>query len=202
MCNLGMAESWSGPDASRSSLPADRSPGPGLIRPLRQLALGAVATLALTVLPPALYGSSTAGSHVVIVESNDAAGKIDRQRLNRIVEQVCSEFHIAELAVPEIIFIHVTGDEARAAGVPAGTTVMVERSFLSVEWKGDAMPARFLVWVVGRVDDQMMVGAVAHVLRLHLQLTLSDRDLLLAEKRILERLNATVDVSSFVKPRQ
>lgn len=69
------------------------------------------------------------------------------------------------------------------------------------EWKGDA-PARFLVWVVGRPDDPKMVGAVAHVLRMHLQLELSDSDLLLAEKRVLQRLNATVDVSSFVKPCQ
>jgi hypothetical protein len=66
--------------------------------------------------------------------------------------------------------------------------------------QGDAMPARFLVWMVGR--DQTMVAAVTHVLRLRFQLALRDRDLLLAEKRILERLNATIDVSSFVKPRQ
>jgi hypothetical protein len=172
------------------------------MRRARRLALGAVATLALTALPPALYGSPTAGSHIVIVESNDAAGKIDRQRLNRIAERVCSELHVRESAVPEIVLIHLTGDEARAGGVPAGMTVMIERSLLSAEWKGDAMLARFLVWVVGRVDDQMMVGAVAHVLRMHLQLALSDHDLLLAEKRILEWLKATVDVSSFVKPRQ
>jgi hypothetical protein len=138
----------------------------------------------------------------VVVESSDATGKIDRQRLIRIVEQVCSELHIGESAVPEIVLIHLANAEARAGGVPAGTTVMVEHAFLSVESKGDAMPARFLVWMVGRLDDQMMVGAVAHVLRLHLQLELSDSDLLLAEKRILQRLNAAVDVSSFVKPRQ
>jgi hypothetical protein len=79
---------------------------------------------------------------------------------------------------------------------------MVERSFVNVDGKGDATPARFLVWMVGRPDDQMMVGAVVHVLRWHLQLELSDRDLLLAEERILQRLRATVDASAFVKPRQ
>ena len=189
-------------DASRSFLSPDRALEPRLTRVAHRLALSAVVTLALAVLPPALHGFPTAGSHLVIVESNDAAGKIDRRRLIRIVEQVCSELHIAESEVPETIFIHLTDDEARSGGVPAGTTVMVERSLVSAEWKGDAMPARFLVWMVGRVDDQMMVAAVTHVLRLHLQLAISDRDLLLAEKRILQRLNATVDKSTFVKPRQ
>ena len=168
------------------------------MRAARPLALGAVASLALAVRPTALCGSPPAGKHLVIVESSDATGKIDRQRLIRIVEQVCSELHIGESTVPEIVLIHLANDEARAGGVPAGTTVMVERSFLSAERKGDAMPGRFRVWVVGRPDDQKVVGAVAHVLRLHLQLELSDSDLLLAEKRILQRLNATVDVSSFV----
>lgn len=196
-----MVKSLTKPDASRSSRSEDRSPGFHLLRAARQLALGAVAGLALAVLPAALCGSPPADRHVVVVESSDANGKIDHQRLTRIVEQVRSELHIDESAVPEIVLIHVTDDEACAAGVPAGMAVMVERSFPSVEGKGDAMPARFLVWVVGRPDDRKMVAAVAHVLRLHLQLELSDGDLLLAEKRILQRLNATVDVNSFVKSR-
>jgi hypothetical protein len=168
---------------------------------MRQLALGAIAIFALAVSPTALHGTPPAGRHIVIVESKDAAGKIDRQRVTRIEEQVCSELHIDDSAVPEIVLIHVTDDEARAAGMPAGMMVMVERSFRSVEGTGDAMPTRFLVWVVGRPDDPKLVGAVAHVLRLHRQLELSDGDLLLAEKRVLQRLNATVDVNSFVKPR-
>lgn len=172
------------------------------MRAARQLALVAVATLALAGAATAVYGSPSVGRHIVIVESPDAAGKIDHQRLLRIVEQACSELHIAEAALPQIVLIHVTDDEARAGGVPAGETVMVERSFVSFERNGEAMPARFLVWMVGRPDDQKMVGAVAHVLRMHLQLGLSDRDLLLAEMHILQRLNATVDVSSFVKPRR
>jgi hypothetical protein len=172
------------------------------MRAARELTLGAFASLVLVVHPTELRGSPPADRRIVVVESSDATGKIDRRRLIRIVEQVCSELHIGESALPEIVLIHVTNDEARAVGVPAGTAVMVERSFLSVEGKGDAMPARFRVWMVGRPDDQMMVGALAHVLRLHLELELSDSDLLLAEKRILQRLNATVDVSSFVKPRQ
>lgn len=193
-----MVKSFTEPDASRSSRSADRSPGLRLLRAARQLVLGAVVSLALAVRPTALCGSPPAGRHIVIVESGEATGKIDRQRLIWIVEQVRLELHIVESAVPEIVLIHLTNDEARVGGVPVGTTVMVERSFLNVEWKDDAWPARFLVWVVGRPDDQKMVGAVAHVLRLHLQLELSDSDLLLAEKRILQRLNATVDVSSFV----
>jgi len=187
------------PAASRSSPSAARSLVLRLLRAARQIALGAVASLALAVAPTAFCGPSPAGRHIVIVESRDAAGKIDRQRLIRILEQASSELHIGESAVPEIVLIHVTDDEARAGGVPAGKAVMVERSSLSDEREGDAMPVRFLVWVIGRPDDRKMVSAVVHVLRMHLQLQLSDRDVLLAEKSILQRLNTTVDVSSFVK---
>jgi hypothetical protein len=197
-----MVKNFAKPDANQSSISTDRAPGLRLLRAARQLVLSAIAILALAVSPTALFGTPPAGRHIVIVESKDAAGKIDRQRVIRIEEQVRSELHIDESTVPEIVLIHVTEDEAQAAGVPAGMMVMVERSFLNLESKDDAVPARFLVWVVGKPDDPKMVGAVAHVLRLHLKLQLSDGDLLLAEKRILQRLNATVDVNSFVKRRQ
>ena len=187
------------PDARRSSPFVDRSRKLRLLPGARQLVLGAVATLALAVLPSELYGSPPGGSHLVIVESKGAAGKMDRQRLTWVVEQGCLELHIGESAVPEIGLIHLAREEAHAGGVPAGMTVMVERSSLNVDWKGEAPPARFLVWVVGAPDDAKIVGAVAHVLRWHLELELSDGDLLLAEKRILQRLKATVDVSSFAK---
>jgi len=188
------------PGAHRSSPFAERSPRPHFLCAARQLILGAVATLALVVLPLALHSSPTV-DHVVVVESASAAGRIDRQRVIRIVEQVCSELRIAESAIPELVFIHLDADEARSSGVPAGKTVMVERTSVTLESRGDALPARFLVWIVGRVDDKMIVAAVTHVVRLHLQLGLSDQDLLLAQKRVLQRLNATIDVSSFVKQR-
>lgn len=197
-----MIERATQPLAKRYLLCAEPSPGPRLFRAARQLALGAIVTLALAFRPPALCGSPPATRHLVIVESRGAAGKIDRLRLLRIVQQARSELHVDESAVPDIVLIHLSNDEARAGGVPLGTSLMVERSFLSVDGKNDARPPRFLVWMVGKPYDQMMVGAVAHVLRLHLQLDISDHDLLLAEERILQRLNSTVDVSSFVKPRQ
>jgi hypothetical protein len=172
----------------------------GLLPPsLRVLAM---AILALVTLLPTSPASPPTHSHIVIVESDGAAGKIDRQRLDRIADQVCNELHIAESTVPQMIFIHLTKKEAEASGVPSNTPVMIERSFLSLEWLNDARPARFFIWIVGKVDDPMLVGAVAHVLRQHLQLSLSDQDLLLAEKRILDRLKATVDVDSFVKSRK
>src|SRR6516164_9428039 len=119
-----MVKGFTKPDANQSSLSADRSSGLCLLRAMRQLTLGAIAILALAVSPTALCGTPPAGRHIVIVESKDAAGKIDRQRVIRIEEQVCSELHIDDSAVPEIVLIHVTDDEARAAGMPAGMMVM------------------------------------------------------------------------------
>lgn len=159
--------------------------------------LGFIVGLALSFALSASAGSLDA--RVVIVQSSDAAGSIDRHRLMTIVEQACSEFHIDESAVPHIVLIHLRDDEARASGVPAGAPVMVERSLLTVEQKREAAPARFLVWVVGKSNDEKLVGAVAHVLRLHLRSDLSDADLLGAERRIVRRLDATVDANAFVK---
>jgi hypothetical protein len=180
--------------------PGTSLPFAGLLPPYQRVL--AMAILALASLLPTSSAHPPAPAHIVIVESDGAAGKIDRQRLDRIADQVCYELHIAESTVPQMIFIHLTNKEAEASGVPSNTPVMIERSFLSLEWKNDAQPARFLIWIVGKVDDSMLVGAVAHVFRQHLQLTLSDQDLLLAEKRILDHLNATVDVNSFVKSRK
>ena len=101
--------------------------------------------------------------------------------------------------MPGIVFIHLSDDGAHAAGVPAGTTLMVERAFVSVDQKRAGGPQRFLVWLVGDPDDSKVVGAIAHVLRMHMRLEISDADLLTAEKRIVRHINATVSVNSFVK---
>lgn len=168
------------------------------MRRICQLGFALAAVLAAA-FPAAPAGFAAAEGHIVITESNGAGAKMDRRRVASIVDQVCAELHRDKSAMPETVFIHLSDDEARAGGVPGATTVMVERSSLSVEQKREGAPERFLVWLVGEPDDSKVVGAVAHVLRLHLRLDISDADLLIAEKRIARRVGATVNVNAFRK---
>lgn len=154
------------------------------------------AELVLSALAATASGQ-TLESRLVIVQSSGSAGKLDHQRLAVLVQQACAELHVDASAVPQIVFIRLSGAEAHVGGVPAGAALMVERAVVTIERQHASVPPRFLVWMVGAPSDSKIVAAVVHVLAQHLQLDLSEADLASAERRILLRLGATVDVHSF-----
>ena len=158
----------------------------------------AILSLALTLPVPAFAAADPLDRHIAIVQANHASGKLDRRRLIAILQRSCAELHIDEPSVPRIVFIRISQKDASVGGVPADAPVLVERAYLTVDGK-TGNQARFLVWIVDKPSDQNLVAAIMHVLRLHLDLNLSDADLNSAAQRILRQLNATVDVKSFVK---
>ena len=165
------------------------------LRGARQFALALLICGLIPARP--LFAAPQIDGRVVVVESRDAAGRIDRQRLLTVLRQACAELHLDEAAVPRILVVHLTAGEALVGAVPAGAGMMVEKVDVKVE-HGEPT-SRFIVWLVGQPSDQRLVHAAVDVLSHHLGLALSAADTLSTERRLSLRLAATVDAKSLLK---
>ncbi len=121
---------------------------------------------------------------LVLLESPEAAGHVDKQKLLSCVSLLMRELGLQSKEIPRILVLHVSNKEGQVAGVKANSI----RRNASLE-RGDVY---YEFWIVDVGTSPLYAVSLESILEGHfeIKLTNEERDQVLA--RVIRVLNVTV----------
>lgn len=129
--------------------------------------------------------SVTISDNVVFLESPDAKGNFQRERINACLNQLVREMDLKDKHLPTIVVMHVSDKVGRAVGV--------EHTSLRRNSERGGSDGYYEFWIVGQGQPVEYVLAVEKILEHHFHLNWSDEHRKGVMVRVMRYLNNTVN---------
>jgi hypothetical protein len=125
---------------------------------------------------------------VVVMDTADAPGTVDRLRLTAILELTAAELHLSVRDLPSIVVFHLSKDAAAKLGLAVSSTVCSTGS-----------TTRYELWIIGEPSDLTYSYMAENILEDHFKLKVENSERARILRTVRSRLNMTVDAKAFRK---
>ncbi len=123
---------------------------------------------------------------LTLVQSSDAAGHLNKERLARVLWALVNEQKLEVKQVPNIIVLHVSPATGMAIGVPASGTARTDHCAATGK-------NYYQLWVLGEPKGADYVAGLETILQHELGLQPTDSELKPLLRRVLQADLATLD---------
>jgi len=137
---------------------------------------------------PAVTHTPDDPTSVVVMDSADAPGTVDRLRLTAILELTAAELHVSVRDLPSIVVFHLSKDAAAKLGLAVSSTVCSTGS-----------TTRYELWIIGEPSDLTYSYMAENILEDHFKLKVENSERARILRTVRSRLNMTVDAKAFRK---
>jgi hypothetical protein len=125
---------------------------------------------------------------VVVMDTADAPGTVDRLRLTASLELTAAAFHVSLHDLPSIVVFHLSKAAAAQLGRAVSSTAWSTGSTTYYEW-----------WIIGEPSDLTYSYMAENTLEDHFKLKVEDSERGRILRTVLSRLDMTVDAKAFRK---
>lgn len=125
---------------------------------------------------------------VVVLNTADAPGTIDRLKLTASLELTAAELHVTVHDLPSIVVFHLSKVAAAKLGRAVSSTVCSTGSTTYYEW-----------WIIGEPSDLTYSYMAENTLENHFKLKVEAAERGRILRTVLSRLDMTVDARAFHK---
>lgn len=127
-------------------------------------------------------------SRVVVMDTADAPGGVDRLRVTASLELTAAELHGSLHDLPSIVVFHLSKAAAAQLGRVVSSTVCSTGSTTYYEW-----------WIIGEPSDLTYSYMAENTLEDHFKLKVENSERGRILRAVLSRLDMTVDAKAFRK---
>lgn len=125
---------------------------------------------------------------VVVLNTADAPGTVDRLKLTASLELTAAELHVTMHDLPSIVVFHLSKVAAARLGRAVSSTVCSAGSTTYYEW-----------WIIGEPSNLTYSYMAENSLEDHFKLKVKDSERGRIVRTVLSRLDMTVDARAFQK---
>jgi len=125
---------------------------------------------------------------VVVLNTADAPGTVDRLKLTASLELTAAELHVTVHDLPSIVVFHLSKVAAAQLGRAVSSTVCSTGSTTYYEW-----------WIIGEPSDLTYSYMAENTLENHFKLKVEATERGRILRTVLSRLDMTVDAKAFQK---
>jgi len=125
---------------------------------------------------------------VVVMDTADAPGTVDRLRFTAALELTAAELHLIVRDLPSIVIFHLSKDAGAKLGLSVSSTVCSTGS-----------TTRYELWIIGEPSDLTYSYMAENILEDHFKLKVEDSERARILRTVRSRLNMTVDAKAFRK---
>jgi len=125
---------------------------------------------------------------VVVMDTADAPGAVDRLKLTASLELTAAELHESVRDLPSIVVFHLSKAAAAQVGRSVSSTVCSTGSTTYYEW-----------WIIGEPSNLTYSFMAENTLEDHFKLKVEDSERGRILRAVLSRLNMTIDAKVFRK---
>jgi hypothetical protein len=125
---------------------------------------------------------------LVVMDTADAPGTVDRLRLKTALELTAAELHVSVRELPSIVVFHLSKDAAAKLGLAVSSAVCSTGS-----------TTRYELWIIGEPSDLTYSYMAENILEDHFKLKFENSERARILRTVRSRLNMTVDAKAFRK---
>jgi hypothetical protein len=123
----------------------------------------------------------------VVMETADAPGRVDQQKLDESVFWAVQELHLQGQPLPLIAVFHISSSAASRLGI-GGSSL----------WRNGGDSKRYELWIVGEPSNQIYSQMAVSILERHFALGLDDARRTRAIREVFLRLDSTVSAKAVI----
>lgn len=120
---------------------------------------------------------------LVVLETPDASGMIDVQKLTDCLELTAAEFHLSERDLPLIVVFHISQAAAKKLGIAVSST-----------FRNTGPTTRYEMWIIGEPSESVYSYMAENIFEHHFRLTVSENERARILKTVQSKLEMTVSV--------
>ena len=123
---------------------------------------------------------------VVVLETADAPGTVDRSKLTASLELTAADLHVSVHDLPSIVVFHLSKAAAAKLGLAVSSTICSTGS-----------TTRYELWIIGEPSDLTYSYMAENILEDHFKLKVENSERARILRTVRSRLNMTVDAKAF-----